>query len=290
MWDNTIITDKGIDLLKRALDGEKINITAIKAGAGKVDVSSLGSQTAVSDIKQIGTIQGITTASDGTIKIGVLFTNTGLTAGYLMTQLGIYARDSYGTEILFAISQNSTGKEVPSETSMPSWSLVHDFYIKLSNDVSITTTIDPEGYVTFGTLQEELEKQKIKDTGWYLVTNYLNGCTYYNDTTLVKVRQYGKLVQIIGTVRNTKALRTKSTSDGMPSVAMFKLPDNIPAPQMNTRFVQQGSGVNRFSLLINSSDRTVCVERYGTTDGIDVPANQWLNVACSYLVDYEYGL
>ena len=138
MWDNTIITDKGIDLLKRALDGEQINITAIKAGAGKVDVSSLGSQTAVS---------GITTASDGTIKIGVLFSNTGLTAGYLMTQLGIYARDSYGTEILFAISQNSTGKEVPSETSMPSWSLVHDFYIKLSNDVSITTTIDPEGYV-----------------------------------------------------------------------------------------------------------------------------------------------
>ena len=35
MWDNTIITDKGIDLLKRALDGEQINITAIKAGAGK---------------------------------------------------------------------------------------------------------------------------------------------------------------------------------------------------------------------------------------------------------------
>ena len=138
MWDNTIITDKGIDLLKRALDGEQINITAIKAGAGKVDVSSLGSQTAVSDIKQIGTIQGITTASDGTIKIGVLFSNTGLTAGYLMTQLGIYAKDASGTEVLFAISQNSTGKEVPSETSMPAWSLVHDFYIKLSNDVSIT--------------------------------------------------------------------------------------------------------------------------------------------------------
>ena len=284
MWDNTIITDKGIDLLKRALDGEQINITAIKAGAGKVDVSSLGSQTAVSDIKQIGTIQGITTASDGTIKIGVLFSNTGLTAGYLMTQLGIYARDSYGTEILFAISQNSTGKEVPSETSMPSWSLVHDFYIKLSNDVSITTTIDPEGYVTFGTLQEELEKQKIKDTGWITVDTFFNGCTHYGASSKVRVRQYGNVVSIIGTIGNSKVLSTKSTGNGLPVVEMFKLPDEIEVPMEDIRFVQQGSGINRFSLSIDYNARTVNIERYGTTSLIDVPANQWLNVTCSYLV------
>ena len=284
MWDNTIITDKGIDLLKRALDGEQINITAIKAGAGKVDVSSLGSQTAVSDIKQIGTIQGITTASDGTIKIGVLFSNTGLTAGYLMTQLGIYARDSYGTEILFAISQNSTGKEVPSETSMPSWSLVHDFYIKLSNDVSITTTIDPEGYVTFGTLQEELEKQKIKDTGWITVNTFFNGCTHYGASSKVRVRQYGNVVSIIGTIGNSKVLSTKSTGNGLPVVEMFKLPDEIEVPMENIHFVQQGSGINRFSLSIDYNARTVNIERYGTTSLIDVPANQWLNVTCSYLV------
>lgn len=284
MWDNTIITDKGIDFLKRALDGEKINITAIKAGAGKVDVSSLGSQTAVSDIKQIGTIQGITTASDGTIKIGVLFSNTGLTAGYLMTQLGIYARDSYGTEILFAISQNSTGKEVPSETSMPSWSLVHDFYIKLSNDVSITTTIDPEGYVTFGTLQEELEKQKIKDTGWITVNTFFNGCTHYGGSSKVRVRQYGNVVSIIGTIGNSKVLSTKGTRDGYPVVEMFKLPDKIDVPMEDIRFVQQGSGLNRFSLKIDYNTRIVSIERYGTTSAIDVPAGQWLNVACSYLV------
>lgn len=284
MWDNTIITDKGIELLKNALNGGTINVTAIKAGAGKVDVSALKSQTAVSEIKQSGTIQGVTTASDGTIKIGVLFSNTGLTAGYLMTQLGIYAKDASGTEVLFAISQNSTGKEVPSETSMPAWSLVHDFYIKLSNDVSITTTIDPEGYVTFGTLQEELEKQKIKDTGWITVNTFFNGCTHYGGNSKVRVRQYGNVVSIIGAIGNSKVLSTKSTSDGFPIVAMFKLPDKIDVPMENIRFVQQGSGLNRFSLEIDYNTRTVNIERYGTTSAIDVPAGQWLNVACSYLV------
>lgn len=284
MWDNTIITDKGIELLKNALNGGTINVTAIKAGAGKVDVSALKSQTAVSEIKQSGTIQGVTTASDGTIKIGVLFSNTGLTAGYLMTQLGIYAKDASGTEVLFAISQNSTGKEVPSETSMPSWSLVHDFYIKLSNDVSITTTIDPEGYVTFGTLQEELEKQKIKDTGWITVNTFFNGCTHYGPNSKVMVRQYGDVVSIIGAIGNSKVLKTKSTSDGYPVVEMFKLPDEIEVPMEDIRFVQQGSGLNRFSLVINYNTRKVSIERYGTTSVIDVPVNQWLNVVCSYLV------
>lgn len=239
MWDNTIITDKGIELLKNALNGGTINVTAIKAGAGKVDVSALKSQTAVSEIKQSGTIQGVTTASDGTIKIGVLFSNTGLTAGYLMTQLGIYAKDASGTEVLFAISQNSTGKEVPSETSMPAWSLVHDFYIKLSNDVSITTTIDPEGYVTFGTLQEELEKQQPIDTGWLKVTNFFNGCTHYGPNSNVQVRQCGKFVYIVGAVGNKNELATKQTSDGIPDVAMFKLPDGIGLPRTNVRFAQQ---------------------------------------------------
>lgn len=285
MWDNTIITDKGIELLKNALNGGTINVTAIKAGAGKVDVSALKSQTAVSEIKQSGTIQGVTTASDGTIKIGVLFSNTGLTAGYLMTQLGIYAKDASGTEVLFAISQNSTGKEVPSETSMPSWSLVHDFYIKLSNDVSITTTIDPEGYVTFGTLQEELEKQQAKDTGWITVTDFYNSCTHYGTNSNVQVRQIGKLVQIVGAVRNKKELPTKQTSDGIPDVIMFKLPDGIGIPRINVRFAQQGSGANRFSIAVVADDRTVVIGRYGTTSCINVPEESWLNVSLSYIVE-----
>lgn len=155
MWENTVITNAGIELLKNALSGGTITVTAIKSGAGKVDVSALKSQTAVSSIKQSGTVQGVTKTNE-TIKIGVLFSNAGLSAGYSMTQLGIYAKGSTGSEVLFAISQSITGKEVPAESAMPSWSLVHNFYIKLNNDVKMTATVDPEGYVTFETMQTAL--------------------------------------------------------------------------------------------------------------------------------------
>ena len=66
-------------------------------------------------------------------------------------------KGSTGSEVLFAISQSTTGKEVPAESAMPSWSLVHNFYIKLNNDVTMTATVDPEGYVTFETIADSVK-------------------------------------------------------------------------------------------------------------------------------------
>lgn len=151
-------------------------------------------------------------------------------------------------------------------------------------DINDNMDIIDEKTVTLETLQKELEKQKIKDTGWITVNTFFNGCTHYGPNSKVRVRQYGDVVSIIGAIGNSKVLSTKSTGDKYPNVAMFKLPDEIEVPMENIYFVQQGSGLNRFALGINYNTRTVNIERYGTTSLIDVPAGQWLNVACSYMV------
>ena len=207
MWENTVITNAGIELLKNALSGGTITVTAIKSGAGKVDVSALKSQTAVSSIKQSGTVQGVTKTNE-TIKIGVLFSNAGLSAGYSMTQLGIYAKGSTGSEVLFAISQSTTGKEVPAESAMPSWSLVHNFYIKLNNDVKMTATVDPEGYVTFETMQRALNTHTGNKSNPHSVTksqvglgNVPNVATNdqtptYSDTTTLVTLSSGEKISI----------------------------------------------------------------------------------------------
>ena len=207
MWENTVITNAGIELLKNALSGGTITVTAIKSGAGKVDVSALKSQTAVSSIKQSGTVQGVTKTNE-TIKIGVLFSNAGLSAGYSMTQLGIYAKGSTGSEVLFAISQSITGKEVPAESAMPSWSLVHNFYIKLNNDVKMTATVDPEGYVTFETMQKALNTHTGNKSNPHSVTksqvglgNVPNVATNdqtptYSDTTTLVTLSSGEKISI----------------------------------------------------------------------------------------------
>ena len=207
VWENTVITNAGIELLKNALSGGTITVTAIKSGAGKVDVSALKSQTAVSSIKQSGTVQGVTKTNE-TIKIGVLFSNAGLSAGYSMTQLGIYAKGSTGSGVLFAISQSTTGKEVPAESAMPSWSLVHNFYIKLNNDVKMTATVDPEGYVTFETMQTALNTHTGNKSNPHSVTksqvglgNVPNVATNdqtptYSDTTTLVTLSSGEKISI----------------------------------------------------------------------------------------------
>ena len=153
MWDNTVITNAGVELIKNTMSGETIVITAVKSGTGKVSVDVLAKQTEVVDEKQNGTIQSIKNKGNA-ITVSVLFENSGLAKGYTMNQIGIYAKTSDQTEILFAISQDNAGKEIPSESSMPYYSLVSNFNFSFSNDLSITSAVEPLGYVTLEAFEE----------------------------------------------------------------------------------------------------------------------------------------
>lgn len=153
MWDNTVITNAGVELIKNTMSGETIVITAVKSGTGKVSVDVLVKQTEVVDEKQNGTIQSIKNKGNA-ISVSVLFENSGLAKGYTMNQIGIYAKTSDQTEILFAISQDNAGKEIPSESSMPYYSLVSNFNFSFSNDLSITSAVEPLGYVTLEAFEE----------------------------------------------------------------------------------------------------------------------------------------
>lgn len=153
MWDNTVITNAGVELIKNTMSGETIVITAVKSGTGKVSVDVLAKQTEVVDEKQNGTIQSIKNKGNA-ISVSVLFENSGLAKGYTMNQIGIYAKTSDQTEILFAISQDNAGKEIPSESSMPYYSLVSNFNFSFSSDLSITSAVEPLGYVTLEAFEE----------------------------------------------------------------------------------------------------------------------------------------
>lgn len=155
MWENTVITDAGTELVAGLLSGESITISAIRSGAGSVPVSDLKTQTAVTNIKQEATIQEIKKVDDY-IEISALFTNTGLTAGYDMKQVGIYAK-SGSSEILFAISQTETAKEIPSETEMPLYSLSQYFRFQFKNDVSMTAAALSSGGLCTMDLYEALQ-------------------------------------------------------------------------------------------------------------------------------------
>lgn len=123
-------------------------------------------------------------------------------------------------------------------------------------------------------LSENIDKKQdiIEDTGW-IECKYGNGIVPYTSNSNARVRKIGNIVFLQGTLKNNTAW---STHD---SILTF---DKKFAPSQESRFLCQGSGLNRFLLTVRTTG--ICkVERYGTTKSITVETGAWLNVFATWV-------
>lgn len=123
-------------------------------------------------------------------------------------------------------------------------------------------------------LSENINKKQdiIEDTGW-IECKYGNGIVPYTSNSNARVRKIGNIVFLQGALKNNTAW---STHD---SILTF---DKKFAPSQESRFLCQGSGLNRFLLTVRTTG--ICkVERYGTTKSITVETGAWLNVFATWV-------
>lgn len=161
IWENAVITNKGVELQAKILAGQKITITSVKTGSGSVPATQINDQLEVANIKQTCTVQPI--QMDGnTAIIPVLLTNIGLAESYNLRQVGFYAKDTDGTDILFAIAQNTEPRQIPSETEMAGYSLYWKFHFTMDNNVNLTANIDPAGLISLQTVENHIKQNILK--------------------------------------------------------------------------------------------------------------------------------
>lgn len=125
-------------------------------------------------------------------------------------------------------------------------------------------------------LSENIDKKQdiIEDTGW-IECKYGNGIVPYTSNSNARVRKIGNIVFLQGTLKNNTAW---STHD---SILTF---DKKFAPSQESRFLCQGSGLNRFLLTVRTTG--ICkVERYGTnqSQGITIKTGAWLNIFATWV-------
>ena len=125
-------------------------------------------------------------------------------------------------------------------------------------------------------LSENIDKKQdiIEDTGW-IECKYGNGIVPYTSNSNARVRKIGNIVFLQGTLKNNTAW---STHD---SILTF---DKKFAPSQESRFLCQGSGLNRFLLTVRTTG--ICkVERYGInqSQGITIKTGAWLNVFATWV-------
>lgn len=159
IWENAIITQKGLALQSKLIQGKTLKITRAVAGTGYVSPVLLVQQTAISGIKQELIFKEFSYPEEGKCSLVAFLTNEGLATGYTATQVGIYAEDPDEGEILYFINQATSGKgtDVPSETEMPGYQAEWTFYFQYGQADGITVTVDPANTIN------ELEAQELID-------------------------------------------------------------------------------------------------------------------------------
>lgn len=152
-WSNATITNKGYALQAKLLSVDTLTISRVVAGSGRVAAGQLVNQTEVSDIQQELEVEGLGWDKNGNAILNVTLNNENLQASYVCNQIGVYAYDVGGEEILYMIAQEATaGEDIPSIAEQPNgYYCGWEFYLTFSNNSNISVTIDPANALTIET-------------------------------------------------------------------------------------------------------------------------------------------
>lgn len=162
-YTGTILTNKGKDLLARAILGEVIVFTKVEIGEG---ILPLGADkeilTNLVDSFKILSITSTNNLPNGGYRIRISFNNKGFTQDKYLREVGIYARGEDGIEILYSYCNTDTPNLIPNEASGIIES-VEDIITYISNAATINAVIDQSNvYATIKDLIEGLATKEDK--------------------------------------------------------------------------------------------------------------------------------
>lgn len=115
------------------------------------------------------------------------------------------------------------------------------------------------------------------DSGWVDI-EWTSDFKDYSDLPYngAQVRRIGNIVYLRGVAAPTNAIQGSTAI-----TVMGNLPSQF-RPDINVQFVCQGSGVNRYMLVVYTNGN-FGPSRYGTTETSDIPTSAWLPFNVSYV-------
>lgn len=157
IWENAVITDKGLALLaKIAQGGTPLHITDAATGAGYVTPGLLQKQTAVTSPKQTIKYRVESFPEEGKCTVSCYLSNAEVTTGYTATQVGVFANDPDEGKVLFFIAQAipNTGTIIPTAAESPGYSAEWTFTFQFAQADNVVIVVDPASNVTQAAMEE----------------------------------------------------------------------------------------------------------------------------------------
>ena len=160
-WNNSLYTNVGTNMMSEVLSGATMTITKAVGGSGTTAAESLAALTDVKEQKQTLKILGIEDATDSSgndagKRIKIQITNESVETGYILHQVGIYAKLADGEETLLIIMQDDRGVEIPSHTENSDFEIELYGIMAISNLANISVTVDPNAVASVAMVTNQI--------------------------------------------------------------------------------------------------------------------------------------
>ena len=161
IWNPGKLTKEGKALLAKAQAGKcAIQITKAQSGSGSYTSSEdISQRTALKTVKQTFPISNKVINTDSALVLKITMENSTLTAGYDITEFGVFASDPDKGEILYSIATASTSDYMPAYNGVVPSVINMSYYLEVAN--ASTVTIKSAGALA---LQSDLEALEARVT------------------------------------------------------------------------------------------------------------------------------
>lgn len=150
MQTGTVLTRQGKALQAKAQTGVKLEFTRVGLGDSLLPNGAiLGDMTALISPQKTLPIKDIAVIGDGTSRIRVLISNTDLSVGFFIREIGVFALDPDDGEILYSIV--NVGNEadfIPAKGGPVAVEQILDLITIVGNAENVVAIIDEGAYIT----------------------------------------------------------------------------------------------------------------------------------------------
>jgi hypothetical protein len=151
-FNGTILTTAGLNLLAQAQAGQTLQFTQVVLGSGTwSSTMNPASMTSLVYPSQTVPIQSISVVGDGTARLRFTISNSSLSLGFLLSEIGIYAQTTSSPNTLYAVTYAQNPDFIPA-SGVTTIEDVIDIYTVVSNAQSVTAVINNS--VMLATMQD----------------------------------------------------------------------------------------------------------------------------------------
>ena len=231
------ITNKGRELIARAVNNEtKINVTKFKIGAG-YNTGNDRELTDLIDKRNEFPINSYERKDNGNVEFTFVVSNktgsgaSAIANSYKISEMGIYAQDDSGTEILYAYNKGTDGDYIPVYNGKNAIDIIEKCIIVIDQAATINVTIDnsltyltresaDRRYLEIQALSKIIGLEfggNIQDTG-----NKVKGKFYYDNVTKFYYERIENTNLTYNDATKFRAVSNKPLSDKVESLSEVK--------------------------------------------------------------------